>query len=206
MQFEQVIDEKDPPTGGQGLKSTKLPEYDGNKGNYSSWRTAVLDIARMDWNAFGYDDSRAFLMIYTTLKGSALNKAGSFYEVGGVHGTRKSEEIIEFLDKLYLDPSKAVRAGRELQAMMISEGQRWPDFFAAWTNKLTEAQGDLWEDNNKISMLWNALNKDLILALAGNTNLPHNNFNVWIRLVNQVAQQLEMSDNWVGQYQPVLIR
>ena len=104
-----------------------------------------------------------------------------------MYGTRKPEDFTEFLDKSYLDSLRAVRAGRELHAMKMSEGQRWPEFFAAWTNKLTEARGDLWDETNKISMLWNALNKDLILALAGNTNLPSNNFNAWIRLVNQVA-------------------
>ncbi|KAI0991675.1 hypothetical protein K3495_g16512, partial [Podosphaera aphanis] len=194
----RVTIEKDPPPeNGKGLKPTKLPEFEGNRANYPSWRTAVIDIFRMDWNTFGYDDSRAFVLIYGALKGSALKKAGPFYEVGGVMGTRKPEDFIEFLDKLYLDPLRGVRANRELQRMKMGEGQRWPEFFAAWSNKLTEARGDFWDDANKISMLWNALNGDLIRALAGNTSLPHDDFNTWITLVNQVAQQLEMADSWV---------
>ena len=66
--------------------------------------------------------------MYTARKGFALKKAGSFYEVEGVHGTPKPEDFIELLDKLYLDPLRAVRAGRELHGMRMSEVQRWPDF------------------------------------------------------------------------------
>lgn len=199
-QLSSVHIEKDPPpTHGLGLKPTKLPHFDGTRSNYPSWRTAVLDIFRMDWNTFGYDDSRAFVLIYGALKSTALKKVGSFYEAGGIRGTRKPEDFIEFLDKLYLDPLRVVRANRELQAMKMRDGQRWPEFFAEWSNKLTEARGDFWDDANKISMLWNALNGDLILALAGNTQLPNNDFNKWIGMVNQVAQQLEMADTWVKQ-------
>ena len=57
--------EKDPPAENtSGFKPTKLPEYEGNRANYPAWRTAVLDIFRMDWNTFGYDNSRAFVLIY----------------------------------------------------------------------------------------------------------------------------------------------
>ncbi|KAI1007243.1 hypothetical protein K3495_g978 [Podosphaera aphanis] len=89
-----VIIEKDPPPEhGKGLKPTKLPEYHGDRSTYPSWRTVVLDIFRMDWNVFGYDDSRSFIMTYGALKGSALKRAGPFYEAGGVHGTRKLEDF-----------------------------------------------------------------------------------------------------------------
>ncbi|KAI1001630.1 hypothetical protein K3495_g6570 [Podosphaera aphanis] len=76
---------KDPgaPNGVQ-FRPTPLPEYDGNKLNYPGRRQAVLDIFRMDWNNFGYTDTRAFLLINTALKGEARTKAGPFYETGGI--------------------------------------------------------------------------------------------------------------------------
>ena len=76
-----------------------------------------MDIFRMDWNAFGYDKSRAFVMIHGALKGTALEKAGPFYEAGGVNGTRKPEDFLEFLDRINLDPMRAARANNELLAM-----------------------------------------------------------------------------------------
>lgn len=190
-----VIIEKDPPPShGKGLKPTKLPEYHGDRSTYPSWRTAVLDIFRMDWNTFGYDDSRAFVMIYGALKGAALKRAGPFYEAGGINGTRKPEDFIEFLDRLNLDPLRVARANTELHAMKMREGQRWPDFFAAWCNKLTEARGDFWDDRNKTSMLQAALSDELIKTMAGNHLIPDDNFDEFVRIVNQVAQQLEMVD------------
>ena len=192
----RFIIEKDPPQSeSTGLKPTKLPEFNGNRAEYPAWRAAVLDNFRMDWNLFGYDNSRAFLVIYNALKGTARIKAGPFYEAGGVHETRDPEDFIEFLDRLYLDSTRISRANTELHSMKMKEHQRWSDYFAAWSNKLTEARGDFWPDDNKISMLQNGLNKKLTMALAGNHMLPDDDFNEWIRIVNKVAQRLETTDD-----------
>ncbi|KAI0994937.1 hypothetical protein K3495_g13244 [Podosphaera aphanis] len=48
----------------------------------------------------------------------------------------------------------------------MQEGERWADFFASWSNKLTEARGDFWADENKISMPENAISKRLTLLWA----------------------------------------
>ena len=64
----------------------------------------------MDWNLFGCENSRAFLVIYNSLKGTARIKAGPFYENGGVGQTRDPEDFIEFLDRLYLDPTRVSHA------------------------------------------------------------------------------------------------
>ena len=67
-------------------------------------------------------------MIYSSLKGTALKKAGPFYEAGGVHGTRDPEDLIEFLDRINLDSTRVSRANDELHRMKMKENQRWPDF------------------------------------------------------------------------------
>lgn len=191
----KVSIEKDPPpANGTNLKPTKLPLYYGDRENYPAWRTAVLDIFRMDWILFGYDNSRAFLMIFGALKGAALKKAGPFYEAGGVHGTRDPEDFIEFLDRLNLDSTRVSRANDELHAMRMKENQRWPEFFASWSNKLTEARGDFWPDENKISMLRSSLSRKLSRTLAGNHLLPDDDFSEWVHIVNKVAQQIEMTE------------
>ncbi|KAI0998562.1 hypothetical protein K3495_g9636 [Podosphaera aphanis] len=92
---QAVIIIKDPPAPNDTqFRPTPLPEYDGNKMNYPGWRQAVLDIFRMDWNTFGYTDTRAFLLLYTSLKGEARTKAGPFYETGGVNGTKRPEDSL----------------------------------------------------------------------------------------------------------------
>ncbi|KAI0991363.1 hypothetical protein K3495_g16824 [Podosphaera aphanis] len=80
----------------------------------------------------------------------------------------------------------------------MREGKRWADFFASWSNKLTEARGDFWADENKISMLDNAISKRLTQALAGNHLLPDNNFCEWVRIVNKIATQVERADKKLG--------
>merc|ERR1712110_907120 len=127
----------------------------------------------------------AFVMIYGALKGAALKRAGSFYEAGGVHGTRKPEDFIEFLDRLNLDPMRVDRANAELHKMKMRAGQRWPGFLASWCNKLTEARGDFWDDRNKISMLQAALSDQLTIIMVGNHLIPNDNFDEFVRIVNQ---------------------
>ena len=108
-------------------------------------------------------------MIYNSLKGNALERAGPFYEAGGVEDTRDPEDFIEFLDRLYLDATRVSQANVELHAMKMRENERWAEFFASWSNKLTEARGDFWPDQNKISMLQNATLPILVLS---NPTLP----------------------------------
>ncbi|KAI0993438.1 hypothetical protein K3495_g14746 [Podosphaera aphanis] len=121
---------KDPPApNGTQFRPTPLPEYDGNKLNYPGWRQAVLDIFRMDWNTFRYTDTRAFLLLYTSLKGEARTKAGPFYETGGVNGTKRPEDFLAFLDRGNLDSTRSDRACDQLYALRMADNQRWSLFF-----------------------------------------------------------------------------
>lgn len=195
----KVIIEKDPPKEfGVKLKPTNLPEFNGSRVRYPAWRTAVLDTFRMDWNLFGYDNSRAFLMIYNSLKGGALERAGPFYEAGRINMTRNPEDFIEFLDRLYLDTTRVSQANLDLHSMKMKETERWADFLATWSKKLTEARGDFWPDENKISMLQNAMNKKLTRALIGNHLLPDDDFSEWTRIVNKIGQQVERAEKKAG--------
>ena len=144
------------PENSSGLKPNRIPVYDGNRTNYPAWRTAVLDIFRMDWLLFGYDDTRAFMTIFGAMKKKVLKKAAPFFKAGGSSGTRKPEDFIEFFDRINLDPMRVTRATEELHTVRMGEGQRWPDFFTVWSNTLTEGRGDFWDDYKKISMLRNS--------------------------------------------------
>lgn len=190
---------KDPPSeSGASFKPSRLPEFYGSRTRYPAWRTAVLDTFRMDWNLFGYDNSRAFLMIYNSLRGNALEKAGPFFEVGGISGTRDPEDFLEFLDRIHLDTAHVSQVNIELHNLKMREGEHWADFFASWSNKLTEARGYFWADENKISMLENGMNRRLTLALAGNHLLPDNNFSEWVHIVNKIAMQVERANKKLG--------
>lgn len=126
--------------------------------------------------------------------GAALKRAVPFYEAGGVDGTRKPEDFIEFLNSLNLDLLRVARANTELHAMKAREEQQWPDFYADCCNNESEARGDLWDDRNKTSVLQAALTSELIKTIAGNHLILDDNFDEFVRIVNQVAQQLEVVD------------
>lgn len=180
---------KDPALKTESLKPTTFPTYDGDKTNYGAWRRAVLSILRMDWNTFSYTDSRVFLMIYKALEGKAQRQAGAYFESGGLHGKERPEDFISFLDRSNWDSTRVTRARNELNEMKMGARQRWNSFFPLWANKLTEAQGDNWPGETKITMLKGCLNHTLRVALASNHLLPENDFYEWTGIVSQIALQ-----------------
>lgn len=182
---------KDPPKKDYKLKPGKIPTYSGNRATYAAWRKAVLSTLKIDWNTFNYDDSYVFLMIYNALEGKAQREAAAFFESGGRDGRQDPEDFIGFLDRSNWDVNKINRARGELSNLRMGKNQKWSSFFAQWANKLTEASGDQWPDDVKISQLKGKLNLNLRRALANNHLLPFNDYFGWLRIVGQIAQQHE---------------
>ena len=67
--------------------------------------------------------------------------------------------------------------------------QKWSQFYCQWANKLTEAAGDIWPDDVKISLLRTTLNMNLKLALASNHLIPDDDFSEFVRIVSKIPQQ-----------------
>lgn len=185
----EVCIRKDPANTQGKLKPTKFPVYGGDKSMYPAWRRGVLAALKMDWNTFGYTDSRVFLMIYKALEGKAQRQASAFFESGGPDGEEKPEDFIRFLDRSNWDTTRIVRARNQLNRMKMGLHQRWNSFFPLWENKLTEAFGNSWPDETKITMLRGTLNPTLRTALANNHLIPSDDYFEWTRIVSQIAQQ-----------------
>lgn len=180
---------KDPKGNPTVAKRTEFPMYSGDKVTYPGWRKAVFSILKTDWNTFEYTNSKVFLMIYKSLEGKAQRQAGSYFESGGIGGLERPEDFIAFLDRGNWDPTRITRARSELTEMKMGIKERWNVFFPRWANKLTEAHGDLWPDETKITLLESALNHTLQMALASNHLIPDNNYNEWISIVGHIAQR-----------------
>ena len=199
--FPRVRIDKDPPKSNYKLKPGKFPTYNGNKITYAAWRMAMLSTLKRDWNTFGYDNSYVFLSIYNSLEGQAKIEASAYFESGGRDGSQDPEDFIAFLDRCNWDPNKVNRARGELNDMRMGNKQTWNSFFSQWANKLTEANGDKWPDDVKISQLKGKLNLSLRKALANNHLLPSDNYYEWLRIVGQIAlqhEELEKDLNGLG--------
>ena len=187
----KVTIQKDPPSKTKQLKPTKFPMYNGDRSTYPAWRRAILTILRMDWNTLGYTYSRAFLMIYKALEGKAQKRAAAFFESGGPGELEDPEEFILFLDRGNWDQTRVSRAKSELNEMKMGQRQNWNPFYHQWANKLTEAKGELWPDDVKISLLQGAINKSLKAPLACNHLIPEDDFPEYVRIVSKIALQQE---------------
>lgn len=196
----QVVIIKDPAQQEGNLKPTSFPVYNGEKMMYPAWRRGVLSALRIDWNTYKYTDSRVFLMIYKSLEGKAQKQAASYFESGGVGGRERPEDFIAFLDRGNWDQTRTSRAKSELNEMRMGPKQKWGSFYNQWANKLTEASGDTWPDDVKVSLLRTALNQSLRIALASNHLIPENNFAEYVRVVSKIAQQHEEISRTVSSF------
>ena len=187
----EVTIRKDPAQKVVKVEPTTFPTYNGDRSTYPAWRRAVLSALKMDWNTFGYTDSRVFLMIYKALEGKAQKRAGAYFESGGRGGEEKPEDFIAFLDRGNWDQTRATRAKSELNDMKMGLKQSWSSFYPQWANKLTEATGDMWPDDVKVSLLRATLNQTLRIALANNHLVPEDDFSEFVRIVSKIAQQHE---------------
>lgn len=183
--------EKDPAKPQDKLKPTEFKTYSGDRATYPAWRQSILMTLKMDWNTFGYDNSRVFLMIYNALEGKALRESSTFFESGGRDNRQDPADFIAFLDRSNWDTSRINRARDELNNLKMGHNQRWSSFFPLWANKLTEAHGDHWPDDTKISLLRGTLNYTLRAALANNHLLPPDDYFEWLRIVGQIAQHYD---------------
>lgn len=187
----EVVIQKDPACNGTKLKPTKFPTYNGDRLTYPAWRRAILSALKMDWNTFGYTNSRVFLMIYKALDGKAQKKAAAYFESGGTGGKEAPEDFISFLDRGNWDQTRVSRARSELNDLRMGQKQNWNSFYSLWANKLTEAKGDIWPDDVKISLLRGTINKSLRMALATNHLIPESDFSEFVRVVSKIALQQE---------------
>lgn len=199
--FPPVKIEKDPVKPNYKLKPGKFPSFNGDRVTYAAWRRAVLSMLKIDWNTFDYNNSYVFLMIYNALEGKAQKQAASFFESGGRDGRQDPEEFIAFLDRSNWDPNRINRARGELNSMRMGKNQRWSNFFAQWANKLTEADGDRWPDDVKISQLRGKLNMQLRRAIANNHLLPYDDYFQWLKIVGQIAQQNDELAGECGEFE-----
>lgn len=186
-----MIIQKDLPQTNCKIKPTTFPVYNGDKLMYPAWRRAVLSILKMDWLTFGYTDSRVFLMIYKALEGKAQKRAAAYFESGGLQGKETPEDFIKFLDRGNWDQTRMVRAKAELYEMKMGPKQSWSSFYHSWANKLTEASGDNWPEDVKVSLLGGTLNQTLRTALASNHLIPDDDFTEYVRIVSKISQQHE---------------
>lgn len=95
------------------------------------------------------------------------------------------------------------RAICQLYEMKMGQDQKWSSFYPEWTSKLTEAIGDQWPNETKISLLTSALNNTLRMALASNHLTPDDDFFEFSKIVSKIAHQHEEVSKLTSNYKHI---
>lgn len=143
-----------------------LKEFSGNRQEWDAWYLGAEHKLRRDGAALG-DEFDQFMYLYARMTGEAremvVATVRTLTENGSGHGTM----FLEYLDTVFGDPNKRARAQQELYNLKQKERESFSTFLPKFETILANAGWSCYAEEQKISLLKNALSKEMRTALIG---------------------------------------
>lgn len=147
-------------------KLPALEKFKGDRSMWDEWYLAALHKLKSDGKAIG-DDFTQFMYIYSRLDGCAAKMVTTTVERLSVNETGKGLEFLTYLNTIFGDANKRARAQRKLYNLKQKEKEPFSQFLTTFETVLANAGWSTYEDDQKISLLKNALSKEMQQALVG---------------------------------------
>lgn len=151
------------------LEREKLPaleKYRGDRSQWDEWHMTALHKLKSDGKAIG-DEFHQFMYIYSRLEGTAAKMVTTTVERLSLNETGKGSEFLTYLNTIFGDANKRARAQRQLYNLKQKEKELFSHFLTTFETVLANAGWSTYEDDQKISLLKNALSKEMQQALVG---------------------------------------
>lgn len=104
-----------------------------------------------------------FMYLFSRLTGEAARAVSTKAQTLSANKTGNGAEFLAYLDTIYGDPNKRSRALQQLYSMKQKEHESFATFLPKFETVLTNAGWAEYGDEQKISLLKNALNKEMRL-------------------------------------------
>lgn len=157
----------------------KLDKFKGDRTMWDEWHLGALHKLSRDGVALGSPFDQ-FMYIYSRLDGDAIKMVSATARTLSENGEGTGVDFLEYLNTVFGYPNKKARAERELYQMKQKEKEPFPDFLSKFETVLANAGWSSYSDRQKISLLKNALTKELQLVLLGSSK------NTWAEFVSYV--------------------
>ena len=147
---------------------------------WDEWHLGAIHKLRKDGPAIG-DGFDQFMFIYAALDGEAMKMVSTTAKILSDTKTGDGLEFLTYLNSVFGDPNKKARAQQQLYNLKQKEREPFAVFLPKFETILATAGWSAYADDQKISLLKNALSKEIRATLIGR-NLPE----IWSEFISLI--------------------
>ena len=147
-------------------KIPPLGKFNGNRNVWDEWYLGASHKLKADGRAIG-DDFHQFMYIYSRLEGDAAKMVSTTVKRLSNDETGKGLDFLSYLNTIFGDANKRAKAQNQLYNLKQKDKESFPLFLTKFETVLADAGWTTYEDDQKISLLKNALSKEMQKALIG---------------------------------------
>lgn len=167
---EMIISKKS-ETKESNLKPPKeklpmLEKFKGNRAMWDEWHLTATHKLKKDGPAIGNTFDQ-FMYIYARLDGEAAKMVSTTAKMLSESETGHGHNFLQYLNSVFGDPNKKARAQQQLYNLRQKEKEPFSSFLPRFETILATAGWSHYDDEQKISLLKNALSKEIRTALIG---------------------------------------
>lgn len=143
-----------------------LKTFTGNRDTWDEWYLGALHKLAKDGPVIG-DEFDQFTYIYARLDGEAIKMVSTTAKLLSMGRKGNGLSFLEYLNTVFGDPNKEARAQQQLYCLKQRDRESFATFLPKFETILATAGWSVYADDQKISLLKNALSKDMRTALIG---------------------------------------
>lgn len=152
------------------VKLPMLEKFRGNRAMWDEWHLAAIHKLKKDGPAIGSSFDQ-FMYLFARLDGEASKMVSTTARLLSENQTGSGVAFLDYLNTVFGDPNKKARAQQQLYNLRQKEKEPFSSFLPRFETILATAGWSYYDDDQKISLLKNALSKEIRTALIGR-NLP----------------------------------
>ena len=143
-----------------------LEKFRGNRNIWDEWHLGASHKLAKDGPVIG-DGFDQFTYIFSRLEGEAVKMVSTTAKTLSITRTGDGLKFLEYLNTVFGDPNKKARAQQQLYGLRQREKESFATFLPKFETVLATAGWSVYADDQKISLLKNALSKEMRTALIG---------------------------------------
>lgn len=147
----------------------KLPPLDkfrGNRNMWDEWHLTASHKLTKDGPVIG-DGFDQFMYVYSRLDGDAVKMVSTTARSLSDNKSGNGHKFLDYLNTVFGDPNKKARAQQQLYNLKQKDKESFAMFLPKFETILATAGWSVYADDQKISLLKNALSKEMRTALIG---------------------------------------
>lgn len=147
---------------------------------WDEWHLSAIYKLNKDGEFIG-DSYDRFLNLYSRLSGDAARMFSTVAKGLSEDRTGDDEQFLDYLDTIFGDPNKKARAQQELLNIKQKPKEQFASFLPRFETLLATAGVSSYSEEHKISLLENAITRELKDRLVGS-----NPFRTWSSFISKI--------------------